>query len=119
MPRYVILEHDHPHRHWDFLLEAGDVLRAWRLAAPPRAGAAVPAEPSFDHRTVYLDYEGPVSGGRGRVVRWDAGTFAWEAEADGRIAVRLTGGRHIGTAVLTRTPAGGWLLAYGADTTGP
>ena len=60
VPRYVILEHDHPARHWDFMLESGDVLRTWRLAAPPRPGGAVAAEPSFDHRRAYLDYEGPV-----------------------------------------------------------
>src|SRR4051794_8490712 len=55
MPRFVILEHDHPVLHWDFMLEVGDVLRTWRLAAPPAAGMTVPAEPSFDHRKLYLD----------------------------------------------------------------
>src|SRR5947208_419106 len=75
MPRYVILEHDYPTLHWDFLLEAGAVLRAWRLAAPPQPDRAVPAEPSFDHRLVYLEYEGPVSGDRGCVRRWDSGTY--------------------------------------------
>ena len=27
MPRYVILEHDHPVLHWDLMLEAGGVLQ--------------------------------------------------------------------------------------------
>ena len=62
MPRFVILEHDHPILHWDFMLESGEVLRTWRLAAPPRPGADFSAAPSFDHRRVYLDYEGPISG---------------------------------------------------------
>src|SRR5205807_395991 len=43
MPRFVILEHDHPELHWDLMLEAGPVLRTWRLAAPPQPGRAVAA----------------------------------------------------------------------------
>ena len=107
MPRYVILEHDHPALHWDFMLEAGDVLKTWRLAAPPRPGGAVAAEPSFDHRRTYLDYEGPVSGGRGTVTRWDAGTFSWQESAEG-IAVCLEGARLRGPARVEPDGAGGW-----------
>ena len=70
MPRFAILEHDWPSRHWDLLLEDGDALLAWRLMEEPRAGMAVIAEKNADHRTVYLDYEGPVSGDRGSVTRW-------------------------------------------------
>src|SRR4051794_4884883 len=55
MPRFVILEHDWPSPHWDFLLEFGPVLRAWRLSADPAPGRAVPAEPNADHRPFYLD----------------------------------------------------------------
>jgi hypothetical protein len=111
MPRYVILEHDHPVLHWDFMLEAGEVLRTWRLAAPPAGGEMVPAEVIFDHRRLYLDYEGPVRGNRGRVVRWDVGTFEWMAEEEGSVVVRLDGGRARGIAVLKRLASGGWSLA--------
>lgn len=96
MPRFVILEHDWPARHWDFLLEAGPVLRAWRLLAEPGPGRAVPAEPNFDHRPLYLDYEGPLSGGRGAVRRWDAGTFDWVADEPGRVEVELRGAKVSG-----------------------
>jgi hypothetical protein len=115
MPRFVILEHDHPSLHWDLLLEAGAVLRAWRLAAPPAAGDAVGAEASFDHRLLYLDYEGPVSGSRGRVVRWDGGTFGWEEDAADRVRVRLTGGRLRGVLKLTRGKDGAWKCEFTAD----
>jgi hypothetical protein len=114
MPRYVILEHDHPHLHWDLMLEAGQMLRTWRLDAPPRAGATVGAEPSFDHRPLYLDYEGPVSGNRGHVVRWDAGTFTAEEENADPLRLHLTGGRLRGTAVLGRTADGTWRLTFEA-----
>jgi hypothetical protein len=99
MPRFVVLEHDWPTRHWDFLLEAGDVLRAWRILGEPRPGATLPAEANFDHRKFYLEYEGPVSGGRGRVMRWDAGTFEWIETGD-RIEVRLNGTKLRGGAVI-------------------
>jgi len=92
MPRFVILEHDWPTPHWDLLLEAGTVLRAWRLLADPASSQTheIVAEANADHRLFYLDYEGPVSGGRGAVRRWDAGTFAWIADG-GEIIVELHG----------------------------
>lgn len=98
MPRFVILEHDYPGLHWDFLLEAGPVLRAWRLLAEPRSGSEISAEPNFDHRPIYLDYEGPVTGGRGTVRRWDAGSFEWLTDGDREKSVRLAGGRLRGAA---------------------
>jgi hypothetical protein len=75
MPRFVILEHDHPMLHWDLMLEDGPALRTWRLTAVPELGKIIPAEPSFEHRKVYLDFEGPVSGNRGTVRRWDEGEY--------------------------------------------
>lgn len=90
MPRFAVLLHDWPSRHFDFLLEAGDVLRAWRLTSPPRLGANA-AEANADHRKLYLDYEGEVSGGRGTVARWDAGEFEWVEDAPGRAVVVLRG----------------------------
>jgi hypothetical protein len=110
MPRFVVLEHDHPERHWDFMLEAGDVLRTWRLAACPEPGRSVYAEASFDHRPLYLDYQGAVSGGRGTVVRWDAGTFTWMEETPDLIAVQLQGERLCGHAQIARDPEGQWFL---------
>src|SRR5215831_17139302 len=100
MPRFVILEHDWPTRHWDFFLEAGPVLRAWRLLGEPGPGREVPAEANAEHRSLYLDYEGPVSGGRGNVVRWDAGTFEWVVDGPERIEVALHGEKPTGRCVI-------------------
>jgi hypothetical protein len=102
MPRFVILEHDWPIRHWDLLLEDGDVLLAWRLLAEPAAGTTVPAERNADHRKLYLDYEGPVSGNRGTVTRWDAGEFEWVTRAEGEWMVRAEGERICGEIRLAR-----------------
>jgi hypothetical protein len=110
MPRYAILEHDHPVLHWDLMLEVGPALRTWRLSAPPLPGQTVAAEASFDHRLAYLDYEGPVSGGRGTVTAWDRGTFEGAADGPQRVVVRLRGGRLCGTLHLERAGGPAWSL---------
>jgi hypothetical protein len=82
MPRFVILEHDHPVLHWDLMLETDGVLRTWRLAQPPLpTSGVIEATPLADHRLMYLDYEGPVSGNRGTVKRWDAGDYETLSES--------------------------------------
>jgi hypothetical protein len=115
MPRFVLLEHDHPHLHWDLMLEAGGALRTWRLTAPPRAGVPSAAEALGRHRIAYLDYEGLVSGGRGQVKRWDAGAFSWEVDSDARIVVRLEGERCRGRAELTCRGDADWELTFLPD----
>src|SRR5437588_507949 len=93
MPRFAILAHDHPTLHWDLFLEAGSGLRTWRLTAPPEDGIAISADAIGDHRLMYLTYEGPVSGGRGFVERWDEGSYdivQWETD---RIDLIVTGNR--------------------------
>jgi hypothetical protein len=111
MPRFVILEHDHPDLHWDFMLEASAVLRTWRLAAPPQPAQLVEATASFDHRLLYLDYEGPISSGRGSVRRWDAGSFTWQTDTAERIVVHLQGAHVRGVAELERSEDGRWTFA--------
>lgn len=102
MPRFVVLEHDWPTRHWDLLLEDAGVLKAWRLLCEPTGDGR--SEPNADHRLMYLDYEGPLSGGRGAVTRWDSGTFEWVERGDGRAVVAFSGAKLIGR----RTMADGW-----------
>jgi hypothetical protein len=109
--RYVILRHDFPGIHFDLMLEAGPVLRTWRLDEPPAAGRPAAAEQSFDHRLLYLDYEGPVSGGRGSVARWDAGTYAGDLGPDAAV-VRLEGGRLRGGLELRRREGPVWEVVY-------
>jgi hypothetical protein len=113
VPRFVVLEHDWPAPHWDLLLECGPVLKAWRLLVEPGPGVRVPAEPNHDHRLMYLDYEGPLSGDRGTVRRWDAGTFEGEIGGEAGWTITLTGGRLTGPARLIRTNQAGWLVEIG------
>lgn len=110
MPRFVVLEHDHPELHWDLMLEGDGVLRTWHLDAPPEPGPLVRAVASFDHRLLYLDYEGPISGGRGAVRRWDGGTFSYELDTRERLVIQARGDRLRGRVRLERTGEA-WTLA--------
>jgi hypothetical protein len=117
MPRYVILHHETPPAasrppHWDLLLEAAATLRTWALSEPPEADRGVTAESLADHRPAYLDYEGPVAGGRGTVTRWDAGTFDWIVQGADRVLVAVAGQRLRGWLRLTRSADESWELVY-------
>ncbi|HMF18904.1 MAG TPA: DNA polymerase ligase N-terminal domain-containing protein [Gemmataceae bacterium] len=117
MPRFVILEHDHPTLHWDLMLQAGETLRTWRLArAPIHPGDAIEATAIGDHRPMYLDYEGPVSGGRGKVGRWDHGTYEEEkpgiVRSEERVVIRLDGKRVQGLAILERASEDKWSFQF-------
>jgi DNA polymerase ligase (LigD)-like protein len=120
MPRFVILEHDWPTRHWDFMLEVGDVLQTWRLATAPAENSEIRAEHIFDHRLMYLDYEGPISGDRGSVTRWDAGSYEM-IEEKGRSGskqepvervIQLNGKRLHGTLEMTCQEGSNWTLRF-------
>ncbi len=112
MPRFVILQHDHPELHWDLLLETGAVLRAWRLESPPASGKDLDAQANFDHRLFYLDHEGPVSGNRGTVQRWDAGVFTCALQEEDRLEVTIQGQRLKGKLCLQRVQDDRWRVRY-------
>lgn len=113
MPRFALLRHDSPRgRHWDLLLEAGAVLRTWQLPARPQADKELDCRALADHRLRYLDYEGPLSGGRGSVVREDAGTYEPIRESGGELVVELRGQSLGGRLTLKRLAGQGeqWQL---------
>jgi hypothetical protein len=101
MPRFVILRHQGPRgEHFDFMLEAGGVLKTWALPRAPQVGVEMDCEALPDHRLAYLDYEGPISGDRGSVSRWDCGTYSTERQNDREWAVALAGERLVGQVTL-------------------
>jgi hypothetical protein len=106
MPRFVLLYHDCPPKysrpsHWDLMLETGNLLRTWALeklpydwsdaqalthSKDPHCPALaesnhVAAEQLADHRKDYLEFEGDLTGDRGRVIRIAAGTYEIVAES--------------------------------------
>ena len=73
------------------MLEYDCVLRTWRLDNEPLSSNTILATPISDHRLHYLEYEGPVSGGRGSVLRWDHGEYEVISESDVALVMRLRG----------------------------
>lgn len=84
--RFVWLRHELPAganraSHWDLMLEVSGALATWAFASAlfsDRVGESRSAGAALrlaDHRLAYLDYEGPISGGRGEVRRMDSGHY--------------------------------------------
>jgi hypothetical protein len=112
MPRFALLIHDSPRGlHYDFFLEAGEMSKTWALPRLPEPGLEMPCEALADHRPMYLDYEGPVSGNRGTVTSWDRGTYSVELWSDEEIIVALAGERLAGRVELRRQ-AGQWWFQW-------
>jgi hypothetical protein len=79
-------------------------LRTWAIELPPDSATAQAALALPDHRREYLTYEGPVSGNRGNVARWDEGTYEIlppPSEAPDAFVVRVTGQRLRGIVTIT------------------
>jgi hypothetical protein len=103
MPRFVVLRHESPRGiHFDFMLEAGDVLKTWALPQPPQPGLEMECKALADHRLAYLDYEGPISGDRGLVCCWDRGTYRIVEQSDAQWVLELAGEKLAGTATFCR-----------------
>lgn len=132
MPRFVLLYHDCPPdyprpSHWDFMLEAGNVLRTWALAELPGSwrvahhatqhayancrpiaeADTVAAEQLGDHRCEYLGFEGELSRNRGRVARIAAGTYQTEFDSPTKCRVFLDGDQIQGCLELIRVDEAG------------
>lgn len=72
---------------------------------------AIAAEVLPDHRPVYLDYEGPVSGERGTVIRWDTGEYAGDLDG-AKLSLQFQGERLRGTVTLEDLGPTGWRFRY-------
>jgi hypothetical protein len=92
MPRFTISHHtgSKDGDHYDLMLEHADSLKTWRLANTAFQVFQI-ARQVKDHRKSYLDFEGEVSGDRGRVKIWDTGTYTVDEWKDDRIQVALVG----------------------------
>jgi hypothetical protein len=92
--RMVLLRHELPDGtgHFDWMVEsspAGGLITfrvGVRIDLPE--STQFDAEPIGEHRREYLDYEGPVSGDRGTVVRVAIGTVEYAREEPSRIEIR-------------------------------
>jgi len=99
--RFVILRHTFPDSfpnggngeffdHFDLMLEQEAKLTTWQLEDLPDSNKSVAAKKLPDHRELYLDFEGPISNGRGSVEQVMAGTYRVCHRDDVYLEVLLT-----------------------------
>jgi len=112
--RYVVLAHTRADgTHCDLMLEAKGTLVTWALDnlellvnSPEAQGRRLP-----DHRTAYLEYEGPISGGRGSVKRIAAGSILKLDRDDCRVCAVLAG-NLAGTLTAEHLHEDTWRLTF-------
>lgn len=116
MLRYVVLRHEiNPDStnisggasHWDLMLQDEGKLLTWAIERLPNLSKsdelnAIPCKQLARHRIEYLDYEGPISGDRGTVTRWDCGTFQWKSRTTNELVAILSGEKLRGTITLAK-----------------
>ena len=115
MPRFALLEHSWNGLHWDFFLERteGGPLATWAVNSPIVVSQTLPARALDDHRAIYLEYEGDVSGNRGTVRRLDRGNYDVELWTPRHIRVRIQGAQLVGLVELSDEPDLGWIFRLG------
>lgn len=129
MPRFVLLFHELPttnprKSHWDLLLEpelataeasAAGLLRTWALETPLDGPQPLKAERLADHRRLYLDYEGPISGDRGEVCRVAAGEYRLLEDSAAQTIVILESAKFRGRLVIEHIGPEAARMSWTAD----
>lgn len=104
--RYVVLLHtDDRGTHYDLMIDQEGGLATWKCQRPPeQSGEKGQACTRIgDHRRAYLDYEGPISGGRGSVTRHDAGVCRLRLQEESLWKVEFRGDLLRGGYALVRS----------------
>ena len=111
--RYVILwHHDIPEPHYDMMFESapGSDLATWRSLVWP-IESQTPLIRLRNHRRAFLDYQGQLTGQRGRVQRIATGEFQLQIGEDGVWNIKLLSGAPPMTFAIRQIDAERWLAA--------
>ncbi len=126
---FVVQLHHASHRHYDFRLQVGGVLRSWAVPKGPSLDPSVKrmAVEVEDHPLDYADFEGDIPKGHyggGHVARFDSGVWSSDGDveqqlADGHLRFELFGDKLKGAWHLIRSRRNArqpqWLLIKDQD----
>ncbi len=97
---FVLLHHITEDSHYDLMVDNGESLDTWQIDEGDFSllisGKTITARLLEPHRRDYLDYEGPVSKGRGRVKRYDRGEYTLLLHKKNLLSLMLRGERLTG-----------------------
>ena len=120
LPRFVVQLHDATTLHFDFRLQAGEILRSWAVPKGPSLDPGVRrlAVAVEDHTLAAGEFEGVHEGqrrGSGAVIIWDEGTAEIVRNEPGHVSFVLRGRKLSGGFALTRTGQRRWVLVKVRD----
>ena len=120
LPRFVVQLHDATTLHFDFRLQAGEILRSWAVPKGPSLDPGVRrlAVPVEDHALAAGEFEGVHEGqrrGSGAVIIWDEGTAEILRDEPGHVSFVLHGRKLSGGFALPRTGKRRWVLVKVRD----
>jgi DNA ligase D-like protein (predicted 3'-phosphoesterase) len=120
LPRFVVQLHDATTLHFDFRLQAGELLRSWAVPKGPSLDPGVRrlAVPVEDHALAAGEFEGVHEGqsrGSGAVIIWDEGTAEIARDEPGHVSFVLHGRKLSGGFALTKTGERRWILVKVRD----
>lgn len=117
--RFVIHIHrDYGPLHYDFMIAAGTPMPTWQFLESPlvaMTGRQLDARRIQDHRTHYLDYEGPVSKGRGSVRKLEEGTCRVLEWTENALRIRFSGKRLDGLFRMDRQSGDRWVFSFAPE----
>lgn len=108
--RFALLEHDHPVKHWDLLLQQGNRLLGWRGDPQGHFLNGGLVVQTADHRMAFLDYEGPLTGDRGSVRRIDSGPLKWRRFGLDLMEAEIQGLKWRGVLKLKKIAGNEWTV---------
>ena len=93
--RFVIHHHSHQNSHYDLMIEKHNSLVTWQIKEKDLIdileGRIISVRKIQNHRTEYLEYEGPITCDRGHVKIFDTGEYKEVEWNDSRIILNFFG----------------------------
>ena len=115
MPRFVIQQHRVDQSiHWDLMLENQESLATWQVPVHPSDWPEKKARCRhiFDHRLIYLSYQGPLSDNRGDVQIVASGQYLPLETTETRWQVLLRSDKINGQLVLQHFRDDQWQMQF-------